>query len=76
MVNASVLTKAPEERKRIGREVRKAARKEKKKIKSDAKKQRKENDILHRRMVSPNPARARTYSLLADANHSPAVQEQ
>jgi hypothetical protein len=53
---ARILTTATEERKRIAREVRLAARREKKKIKSDAKKQRKQNAILHRRMVSPGPA--------------------
>ena len=40
-----------EDRKRIAREHRLAARKEKKKVKSDAKKQRKENAVQHRRSV-------------------------
>jgi hypothetical protein len=40
-----------EERKEIARQIRLAAKKEKKKIKSDAKKQRKENAIMNRRMV-------------------------
>jgi hypothetical protein len=48
---ARSLTSAIEERKIIAREVRLAARKEKKKIKSDAKKQRKQNAIMNRRMV-------------------------
>jgi hypothetical protein len=51
---ARLLTATTEERKRIAREVRLAARKEKKKIKSDAKKQRKQNAIMNRRMVRPS----------------------
>ncbi|CAG8958171.1 hypothetical protein HYFRA_00000523 [Hymenoscyphus fraxineus] len=46
--------KTPEERKEIARAIRLAAKKEKKKIKSDAKKQRKQNAIMHRRLTK-NP---------------------
>lgn len=41
-----------EERSRIAREIRLQARKDKKKVKADAKRARKQNDILHRRAVS------------------------
>jgi len=41
-----------EERKAIAREIRLAQRKEKKRIKSEAKQQRKLNDLLHRKLVS------------------------
>jgi hypothetical protein len=40
-----------EERKRIAREIGLAAKREKKKVKADAKRQRKQNAILHRRVV-------------------------
>jgi len=42
-----------EDRKAKAREIRLAARKEKKKIKGDAKRQRKENAVMNRRMVLP-----------------------
>ena len=48
----SLTVYATEERKQIAREIRLAAKKEKKKIKADAKRQRKQNAILHRRAVS------------------------
>ncbi|KAG0645218.1 hypothetical protein D0Z07_9034 [Hyphodiscus hymeniophilus] len=47
-------TPAPEERKRIAAEIRRANKKEKKLIKADAKRQRKQNAIMHRRMTK-NP---------------------
>jgi hypothetical protein len=40
-----------EERKRIAAEIRRAAKREKKLVKADAKRQRKLNAIMHRRMV-------------------------
>jgi len=47
-----VIGQTPEERKAIAREIRLAQRKEKKRIKSEAKQQRKLNDLLHRKLVS------------------------
>jgi hypothetical protein len=47
----SLIVCLAEERKQISREIRLAAKKEKKKIKADAKRQRKQNAILHRRAV-------------------------
>ena len=53
--NGSVFLVLAEDRKQIARDVRFSAKKEKKKVKSDAKKARKENAIQHRRMVRSLP---------------------
>ncbi|KAH7409060.1 small acidic protein family-domain-containing protein [Cadophora sp. MPI-SDFR-AT-0126] len=45
-----VIGQTPEERKAIAREIRLAQRKDKKRIKSEAKQQRKLNDLLHRKL--------------------------
>ena len=59
-----------EERKAIAREIRLAQRKEKKRIKSEAKQQRKLNDLLHRKLVSSMPSEQIIQQLtFADSKH-------
>jgi len=62
-----------EEKKAIAREYRLAAKKEKKKIKADAKRQRKLNAILHRRMVSIFQACPSNYILFIYQSFRPAT---
>jgi len=71
-----------EEKSAIAREFRLRAKKEKKKLKSDAKKQRKLNGILNRRMVSlfdyNKDIRAPTYTLnrLATMRNTPRTKTE
>ncbi|KAH8588412.1 small acidic protein family-domain-containing protein [Bisporella sp. PMI_857] len=52
--SAPIAEQTKEEKQRIARENRLSLKKEKKKIKSDAKKQRKENAVMHRRLTRNN----------------------